>query len=79
MKGADIMTTITLSNEHMLVLFDMISRLNSDESVLFADAAEQRVLWDLEAELERTLPVVLSPDYRAQVDAARSRLRDAAE
>ena len=79
MKGADIMTTITLSDEHMLVLFDMVSRLNADESVPFADSAEQRVLWDLEAELERSLLVVLSPDYGAQVDLARSRLRDAAE
>lgn len=51
--------------------------LNSNEGKhVFADQSEQRVLWDLEASLERQVAALLSQDYARLLSAARSRLRD---
>jgi hypothetical protein len=36
--------------------------------------AEQRVLWEIEAQLEKALVEPLQPDYAALVSAARERL-----
>jgi hypothetical protein len=38
-------TTITLSSDHMLILYELVARLNADEHLQLADQAEQRVLW----------------------------------
>jgi hypothetical protein len=51
---------------------------NASESA-FEDQAEQRVLWDLEASLEKHLIAPFRADYRSQVKAARDRVRDAAD
>lgn len=72
-----IRTTITLSSDHALVLYELIARLNAGDDAWRTDQAEQRVLWDLEAELESKVTAVLAPDYRNQVTAARQRIRDA--
>jgi hypothetical protein len=71
-------TTIALSSDHMLILYELVSRLNADEHLQFADQAEQRVLWDLECELESKVTAVLAPDYQAQLASARQRVRDPA-
>jgi hypothetical protein len=68
-------TTIALSSDHMLILYELVVRLNADEHLQFADQAEQRVLWDLESELERKVAAVLAPDYQAQLASARQRVR----
>lgn len=47
--------------------------------VRFEDQAEQRVLWDLEAALEKHLTEPLKSDYRERLEAARSRVRDSEE
>ncbi len=72
-------TTIALSSDHMLILYELVARLNADQHLQFADQAEQRVLWDLECELERKVTAVLAPDYQAQLASARQRVRDPAE
>ena len=72
-------TTITLSSDHMLILYELVTRLNADQALQLADQAEQRVLWDLEAELETKITAVLAPDYQAQLASARHRVRDPAE
>ena len=68
--------TISLSSDHMLVLYELVARLNTDEHLQYADQAEQRVLWDLECELERKVTAVLAPDYQAQLESARQRVQD---
>ena len=70
-------TTISLSNDHWLVLFDLIARLNEAEGLVWEDQAEQRALWDLEATLESVLPDVVARDYGDRLTNARDRLRDA--
>lgn len=72
-------TSVSLSNDHWLVLFELIARLNADEDLNLEDQAEQRALWDLEATLESTLTEVLATDYGDRLANARDRLRDTAE
>lgn len=69
--------SIQLSHDQALVLFEWIARRNGlDQADIFEDRAEQRVLWDMEAALESTLPEVLHSDYVMLVDAARTWVRD---
>ena len=51
-------TTIALSSDHMLILYELVARLNADEHLQFVDQSEQRVLWDFESELERKVTAV---------------------
>lgn len=67
---------ITVRADEALVLFAWVAEFNPCGHVAFSDQAEQRVLWDLEAELER-LVAPLSGDYESQLAEARSRVRDA--
>jgi hypothetical protein len=69
--------TLSLSNDEALVLFEWITRFNSDAKSAFEDQAEQRVLWDLEAQLESVLTEPLSATYRESLALARARVRDA--
>ena len=67
---------LQLSRDVLLVLFEMLSRAAPDGAVRPVDSGEQRALWDLQSELERTLPEPFSPDYREIVKAARERLQE---
>ena len=68
--------SVELSDDAALVLFDFLSRVNRAYAAIMEDQAEARVLWDIEADLERALDVVVARDYEAQVQEARSRVRD---
>ena len=72
-------TTLTLSADECLVLFDLLSRLLGDEGAaslidLVEHDAEIWVLNSLQCQLERTVSASFSPDYRTTVEAARSNL-----
>jgi hypothetical protein len=69
---------ILLTSDDALVLFEWLARFNKAEGE-FADQAEQRVLWDLEAQLESSLVAPLRPDYNAILAAARDRIRDSTD
>lgn len=62
--------TIHLSMNEALVFFDWLASANEHDS-LRALPAENRVLWDLESQLEPKLPMVFDADYAEQVDKAR--------
>lgn len=66
---------IELTVDEALVLFEWLSRFNQNENVAFEDAAEQRVLFDLESKLESSLTAPLEPNYKEQLAEARSRVR----
>lgn len=68
--------SINLDDDGALVLYALVTRLNEADDPPVVDPAESRVLWDLEADLERTLDVVVADDYEARVLAARSRVRN---
>ncbi|HMR05110.1 MAG TPA: hypothetical protein PKA88_05020 [Polyangiaceae bacterium] len=55
---------VELSTDQALVFFDWLSRFNADAAPAFEDQAEQRVLWDIEAMLEKSLPQLFSNEYR---------------
>ncbi|MCA1702004.1 MAG: hypothetical protein LC808_01525 [Actinobacteria bacterium] len=72
--------SLGLSRDQALVLFDWLARTgNAGSPARFEDQAEQRVFWDLESALETVLSEPLSADYRALLEAARSRVRDSEE
>ena len=69
--------TIQLTGDEALVLYDWLVRFNQRDDPCFADQAEERVLFDLEAVLEKTLIAPLQSDYAKQLAQARDQLRDA--
>jgi hypothetical protein len=75
MKGRKLMLDnnvvgIKLSPAQALVLFELLSRLDETRSIPIEHPAEQTILWLLEAELEKQVPV-FDPDYRQLVTQAR--------
>lgn len=68
--------TLDLSPDEALVLFEFLSRSQETGAFELVDQAEQRVLWDVLASLEKALAEPFSPDYGALVAAARARVRD---
>lgn len=69
--------SISLSRDQALVLFEWLARTGAGERpAAFDDRAEQRVLWDLEATLEKHLAEPFRSDYRDLLEAARGRVRD---
>ena len=69
--------TVTLSDDEALVLFDWLAR-TSDSGVPApsVDQAELRVLWHVEAVLERSLVAILRPDYGSLLNEACRAVRD---
>ena len=68
---------IQLTKSEALVLFDLLTRLNQKHlSDIFEDQAEQRVLWDLEATLEKQLAAPLQTNYLDILNKAREDIRD---
>jgi hypothetical protein len=71
------MTTIQVSDDEALVLFELLSRYESGNSgrVLAIElASERNALWALCAQLEKQLVAPLAPNYADQLSAARERL-----
>jgi len=67
----------TLNNDEALVLLAWLSRFNEDEHpLLFEDQAEERVLFDLEALLEREVVEIFNSNYDELLSRAREKLRD---
>lgn len=70
------MVSLRLTQEQALVLFDWLARSSEAGPASFAHQAEQRVLWDLEAELEKVTIAPLSSDYAARLHSARDAVAD---
>jgi hypothetical protein len=71
---------LELNKNEALVLFDFLSRFNeTDKKELFEDQAEERIMWDLEALLEKQLSEAFKPDYKEIIKKARAEVRDEIE
>ena len=70
---------LTLSQQEALVLFEWLANFNEHGTSAFADQAEQRVLWNLEAGLESVLVAPLRRDYDKLLEQARAAVRDAVD
>ncbi len=68
-------STLELSADESLVLFEWLYRYLEVESHTFADEAEEIVLCRVLGMLESRLTEPFAPDYRALVTAARARIR----
>ncbi|MDL2343819.1 hypothetical protein QOL99_06615 [Deinococcus sp. MIMF12] len=65
---------LSLTPEEALVLFEWLVREDGAGGLTFAHSAEERVLWGLEAQLEKSLVDVLAPDYAGCLAEARQRV-----
>ncbi|WP_242338713.1 MULTISPECIES: hypothetical protein [Anaeromyxobacter] len=65
---------LSLTHDQALVLFEWLSREDGRSGLPTEHQAEQKVLWEVEAQLERALAEPLQPVYAAAVSAARERL-----
>ena len=54
-----------------LVLYEFLSRFMENKGLIIQDQAEERVLWDLQCDLERILKEPLLSNDRALLEAAR--------
>jgi hypothetical protein len=68
--------SIDLSADEALVLFEFLTRYTDSDRLETVDQAEQRVLWNLCALLERSIVPPVDPNYAEQLASARGRLRD---
>lgn len=66
--------SIVLKHDEALVLFEWLTSLEEIHAAGMCDAAEQKVLWQVEGQLESMLPDVLLNDYKDRVAAAKRRL-----
>jgi hypothetical protein len=69
---------ITLSRDEAIVLFALLARYCDDGHELrIEDQAEQRVLWNIQSDLESTLhEPINNPRYGERVAQARDAVRD---
>ena len=67
---------IELTSDEALVLYDWLTRFNQRADTNLADQAEERVLFDLEAMLEKALVAPLQSGYADLLVQARSHVRD---
>jgi hypothetical protein len=79
MPSADNKIHFELSHDEALVFFEWLSRFNKAGPAKFEDQAEQRVLWDLEGQLESILVEPFESNYGDLLAKARAQVRDAKE
>ena len=68
--------TLDLTSDEALVFYEWLTHFNQRDDTVFADQAEARVLFDLEAMLEKVLMAPLQSDYAQLLAQARSNVRD---
>lgn len=69
--------TVVFTHEEALVFGDWLQRFNQGNNAgQFQHQAEERVLFDLEAALERVMTINFSPEYARLLQAARDKIRD---
>ncbi len=69
--------SLKLSNSEALVLLEWLTKFNErDHSSLFEDKAEERILFDLEAILEKVVPETFKGNYLETLSKARQEIRN---
>ncbi len=66
--------TSFLTKDQAIIFFDWLSRFTESEAFDELPEHERRVLWDIEAELETSLPEVVSGTYKEMLAAASARV-----
>lgn len=73
---ADGEVSLHLTRAQALVFFEWLARLDSSDSLPCKDAAEEKVLWSLQGQLESTLVEPFAADYTTILAEARRRVRE---
>lgn len=69
--------SLSFSDDEAIVLLEWLTKFNKhDHPSLFQDQSEQRVLFDLEAELEKVISGTFEGEYKSILLKAQERLRD---
>jgi hypothetical protein len=71
--------SLRLPRAHALVLFEFLSRHSETDRLSIEHPSEERVLWDLCADLERQLVEPFRPDYKDVLERARTTVADASQ
>ncbi|TWT29622.1 hypothetical protein [Blastopirellula retiformator] len=66
--------SLILKHEEALVLFEWLASLEEKSDSSMCDDAEQKVIWKIEAQLEKLLPDVVMEDYKDRVSAAKLKI-----
>ncbi|RYY72836.1 MAG: hypothetical protein EOO52_20280 [Gammaproteobacteria bacterium] len=68
---------IKFSEEEALVLLEWLHKFNEEERpTLIQDQSEERILFDLEAELETAVSNIFDSNYQEALLKARQKIRD---
>jgi len=67
---------LKLTGDEALVLFEFLSRSDDEDALVFRDQVQERVLWTLQSQLEKSLVEIFDPGYKKLVEAAWDRVRD---
>jgi len=73
---ADDDVSFRLSKAESLVLFEWLAKLDSLDSLPCEHPAEEKVLWRLQAQLEKALVEPLAPNYNEAIAEARCRVME---
>ena len=65
---------ISLTKDEALVLFELVSRFSDSDSLSVEHAAEEKVLWNIAATLEKALVEPFSKNYDEILEQARNRI-----
>lgn len=69
--------SIELSKEEAIVFLNWLFTFNEKKHTdLFQDQSEERILWDFEAILEKTLDETFSNNYKEILTDARNKIKD---
>lgn len=66
---------ISLNPDEALVFFDWLYRFNQKPVADFQCESEQRILWDIEAVLEKQIAAVFSENYSEILAKARQKIK----
>ena len=67
--------TLTLEMDEAIVLWDLLIRAGEEKKVNL-EGPELRALWNLECLVEKEIPTWVHVDWKANLEAARTRLTD---
>lgn len=67
---------LKIRREEALVLFEWLTHIDELGALSYEDPSEQKVLWELEGQLERMLQEPLDPNYKELVAKARRIIRE---
>ena len=68
---ADDLVDLSITKAEAIILFEFAAKLTTEQSTVAFDGAEEKVLWNIEAMLEKMLLEPFREDYEHVVDKAR--------